>query len=171
MKVIILVFTFAILSLQETATINSAMAVIGETSPSAVCNYLVGIEYPTIGWKEYQPIYGCTSHMKELGTSLGSNRLKNNLAYYVEGDKKQVRILKLLLNVNNKAEVNKAHLELLEAADELSIKSLGERLPDAAAQAILDGKNFMVIFRGATINLTRDDWPTGKGYSLKITIE
>jgi len=123
----------------------------------------------TQGWIHYYSNeYGCSSSYKQFGTG---SPLKNNIAYYVEGDKKNVQKLKLVVNVNNKAEDKYAHNEMLQAATLLVQKSIGAKLPKSIQDAIKKGFNAEVNAGETKIKLLRIDWPTGKGYELQLYIE
>jgi hypothetical protein len=150
-------------------TAGHANAELKVTKPSEACGYLTGIGLAPRGWKNYYgDVYGCTSPYKELGSGFP---LKNNLAYYVEGTATAVRQLKLVLNVNNRAEAEKAHAELLKAAELLAKKSLNKTLPANILVAITEGENVSSRIGDATVDVLRDDWPTGKGYEIKVIIK
>lgn len=136
--------------------------------PPKACDYLSGSGLPTRGYKNPDGIgYHCSSPYKELGP--GSP--KNNIAYYAEGDSKQVKKLKLVLNVNNRQTAKQAHSELATSAENLAKKALNAPLPDEVKKAILDGRNGTWKVGKSSLQLTRIDWPTGKGYDLKFVIE
>jgi hypothetical protein len=114
----------------------------------------------------------CLSPYKELGTvadPLGLGQ-KNNLAYYVDGDAERIHQMKLVLNVyhgvKQRHEAKQAHQALVQAAKRLAQEALHTPLPKAAEQAIAAGKPWRGTVKAATLDLTRDDWPTGKGYEL-----
>ena len=157
---------FIIFCLLATGNVTAAMK---DVKPSKACNYLASIGLSTRGWKNYyDDVYGCTSPYKEFGSGYP---LKNNLAYYVEGTATTVRQLKLVVNVNNRDEAKKAHVELLKATEVLVKKSLNESLPDSTYKAITNGKNISSQIGDATIEVLRENWPTGKGYGIKVIIK
>jgi Family of unknown function (DUF6030) len=138
------------------------------------CAYLhsVGLNTGRYWRDDGDRIFNCLSPMTQLGTAaepygLG---LKNNLAYYVEGDAERIHQMLLKLNVNQRQEAKQAHQELLRAARVLTQQALNTPLPRAAAQAILAGKPWRGTLKAATLELTRHDWPTGKGYDLKFLV-
>ncbi|MFC1825463.1 hypothetical protein ACFL9T_22345 [Thermodesulfobacteriota bacterium] len=144
-------------------------AAMKDIKPSVACNYLVSIGLSTRGWKNYyDDVYGCSSPYKEFGTGYP---LKNNLAYYVEGTATAVRQLKLVVNVNNRDEAKKAHAELLKAAEVLFKKSLNKPLSDSIHNTITNGKNMSSKIGGAAVEIVRENWPTGKGYEIKVIIK
>jgi hypothetical protein len=117
-------------------------------------------------------LFHCLSPYKELGTvadSLGLG-LKNNLAYYVDGNTDRIDQMKLVLNVNQRHEAKRAHQELVRAAKVIAQEALKLPLPKAAEQTIAAGKPWQGAVKAATFELTRDDWPTGKGYTLDFLI-
>lgn len=76
----------------------------------------------------------------------------------------------LKLNVNQRHEAKQAHQEFLRAAKQLTQEALNTPLPKAADQAIAAGKPWRGTAKAAQRELTRDNWPTGKGYDLKFLI-
>ncbi len=144
-------------------------ATLKETGTQATCSYLNEAGMRTRGWKNfYGSEYGCSSPYKEFGSGFP---LKNNLAYYVDGGSNKARILKLVLNVNNKAEAKSAHAEMLKAAITLSKKAVASDLPQSIKVAINRGTKAKAKVGNVSIELIRIDWPTGKGYELKLFIE
>ena len=73
--------------------------------------------------------------------------------------------------MNNRAEAKKAHAELLKAAEVLVKKSLNKPLPANIRDAIIKGKSVSSRIGDATVEIVRDDWTTGKGYSIKFVIK
>ena len=153
---------------------GDAIAGIKDTKPSIACDWLANIGLSTRGWKNYYDnVWGCTSPYKEIRSSGPSwaPALKNNLAYYVEGTATTVRELKLVLNVNKRDEAKKAHAELFKATEVLAKKFLKKHLPANIQDSIIKGKNLSARIGDTTVEIARDNWPTGKGYSIKITIK
>jgi hypothetical protein len=149
--------------------VESAQAQLKETQPSTACAYLADIGLATRGWKNYyDDAYGCSSPYKDIGSGFP---LKNNLAYYVDGEVSTVHQLKLVLNVNNRAEAKKAHTELVKATEVLIKKALNESIPEDIVDAITQGKTLSSIIGTAIVDVVRDDWPTGKGYGIKVIIK
>lgn len=148
------------------ATAVPASAAFQSIDPSIVCGYLSNSGLATRGWKhQYDNEFGCSSPYKEIGAG---RPLANNLAYYVEGGPSEAKIVKLVLNINNKASASAAYAELVEAAQTLSPKLTGEKLPSEISSAITDGKNASVNAGGTTIRVLRIDWPTGKGHEINL---
>ena len=146
-----------------------ASAALLVAEPSKVCAFLNDIGLATRGWKNrYDDIFGCSSEYKELGSGYP---LANNLAYYSEGSKGAASYVKLVININVRASAAAAHEELLKAARALSVKATGQQLPQSLVEAIKKGAKASQKVGPATINVVRDDWPTGKGYEVQVVIK
>lgn len=147
---------------------NAANAGLKTTTPSDVCNYMKDFGLITGGWiNEYDNEFGCSSPYKQLDSGFP---LANNLAFYAEGNSTAVNLVKLVLNVNNRNSAKTAHQELLKAAEVLSITATGEKLPKALKDAITDGKKAIAKVGPSSVEIIRFDWPTGKGYEIKVSI-
>lgn len=148
------------------ASVDAAIAI---TAPSEACALLNDHGLATRGWKhQYDNEFGCSSPYKEIGAG---SPLANNLAYYVDGGPATANRAKLVLNVNNKNSAVLAHRELLKAAEVLSTKAAGMPLPKEIAAAIVSGTKIAKPERPATIKVVRIDWPSGRGYELKVVFE
>lgn len=147
----------------------SADAALVTTAPGETCALLKDVGLATRGWKnQYEDQFGCSSPYKEIGTAFP---LANNLAYYVEGGPTTASRAKLVLNVNDRESAVPAHDELLKAAQILSAKVIGIPLPSEIAAAIAGGTSLSKSAGRATVEVLRTDWPTGKGYEVKIVFE
>jgi len=150
-------------------SIVSAKADLLVTTPSKACELLEEVGLPTRGWKnEYDQEYGCSSDYKQLGSGFP---LANNLAYYVEGNSSSVMQVYLMLNVNDGTSASSAHQELLKAAEVLSIKETGKQLSQKLINAINKDSNESQKIGNATVDIVRNDWPTGRGYDVKVVIK
>lgn len=148
---------------------SSVGAVLVVTTPSDVCSVLSSHGLATRGWKhQYDNEFGCSSPYKEIGTGFP---LANNLAFYVDGGPTTARRAKLVLNVNDSNSAVLARSELLKAAELLSAKATGTPLPKEIGAAIMDGTKTAKSLGPATVEVVRIDWPTGKGYELKVVFE
>lgn len=157
---------FCIPALVFLAFSASANAVLLSPDPSTTCNYLSDMGLATRGWKnDYDNEFGCSSPYKELGTGAP---LANNLAYYVEGGPTTAKKAKLVVNINNKSSAMPAHQELLKAAEALSLKVAGAILPEEISSAIKSGTKASTKVGQTNIEVIRIDWPTGKGYEVKV---
>lgn len=143
------------------------------------CAYLCSVGLGTDGyWRDDgDSIFRCLSSYKELGTAADALGLssKNNLAYYVDGDAERVHEMKLVLNVYHhnvkpRSGVKQAHQPLVQAAKRLTQEALHTPLPKTAEQAIAAGKPWQGTLKTAALELTREDWPTGKGYELHFLV-
>lgn len=146
-----------------------AVPTLKNLKPIIACQLLREIGLGGRGWRnDYDDVYGCSSPYKELGSGYP---LANNLAFYVEGKSQSVLQLKLVLNINVRAQAESAHAELLKAADLLAKKTIGNGLPTGVRNAITAGKNSSAKLAGASLKVIRLNWPTGKGYEVKFIIE
>jgi hypothetical protein len=142
------------------------------------CAYLQSVGLGTNRyWRDDgERLFHCLSPYKELGTVADPRGLgqKNNLAYYVDGDAERIHQMKLVLNVYHgvkpRHEAKQTHQALVQAAKRLTQEALHTSLPKAAEQAIAASKPWRGTVKAATLDLTRDDWPTGKGYELGFLI-
>lgn len=162
MRVIFIAFVFAV-------AVSPVRANFSNTEPSTVCNYLAGDGIATRGWKnQYDNEFGCSSSYKEIGAGVP---LANNIAYYAEGGPSEVRLAKLIVNINNKTLAASAYAELLKTSQNLSLKLAGVKLPEEISTAIKNGKKASAKAGSTKINVIRIDWPTGKGHELKVLFE
>lgn len=139
------------------------------TEPSQACALLDERGLVTNGWKnEYDQEFACSSGYKQIGSGFP---LANNLAFYVEGNNNSVALAYLMLNINNKTSASSAHKELLKAAKILSNKQTGKQLSPKLIGAITKGSNTSQKVGNATVDIVRKDWPTGRGYEVKVTIK
>lgn len=158
----------ALITVSVFSAVNAA-AELKSSNPSGVCSYMSDFGLSTRGWKnQYDNIFGCSSAYRESGRGYP---LANNLAFYAEGDRNTVKQVKLVLNVNNKAASASAHAELLKAADALSMKACGKALPQPLKESIKSGKKSSGKVGASTVEIVRINWPTGKGYEIKVFIE
>lgn len=149
--------------------INHAKAELLVTSPSQACALLDETGLVTNGWKnEYDQEFACSSEYKQIGSGFP---LANNLAFYVEGNNKSVVQAYLMLNVNDGTSASSGHQELLKAAKILSNKQTGKQLSPKLINAITKGSNTSQKVGNATVDVVRKDWPTGRGYEVKVTIK
>lgn len=150
-------------------TILPANAELLVTAPSEVCNFLKEAGLATGGWKnDYDQEFGCMSKYKEIGSAFP---LANNLAFYAEGKISSVVQVYLKLNVNNQTSASSAHQELLKDASALSLKATGQQLPQKLKDAITKGRNSSQTVGNATVDIVREDWSTGSGYDVKVTLK
>lgn len=155
-----------------TFSTNTANAELKITDPSEVCDYMKDFGLVTRGWNNfYGDDFFCVTYLKELGDSSSPTENANNFAFYVEGNSKAVSQVKLVLNVNNGGTAKAAHEELLKAAETLSMKATGEKLPKSLKDAIKIGKATNAKLGTAYVKVVRENFPTAKGYSVNILIK
>lgn len=166
MTKIILVLTAILLSTKAYSMPN--------LSTQSVCSILQqqGLS-ATKNWHEYEGLemWGCNSTYKELGSGSDPYSLANNLAFYADGSRSSVTQVKLVLNVNNRNDASFGHKKLLEAASALSSKVLGKSLSENLKKAIINGKPTSEKLNSTTLEVKRDNWPTGKGYEVHFIIK
>src|SRR5690606_31226687 len=82
--------------------------------PSDACLSMVRVGLVTNGWNNrYENSYGCSSPYKDIGNGYP---MPNNLSFYAEGTKSEVRKIKLVLNFNDRNDTDDAYSELLKAS-------------------------------------------------------
>jgi len=137
--------------------------------PLEACGYLSNISgLQTRGYKnQYEDTYGCSSPYKELGTG---SPLANNIAYYVKGDAENATELKLVLNVNAAQQAKEAQATLVSHSEELTKKALGVPMSKEVRNALSSGKAGQWTLGKSKVEITRDEWTTGKGYELHYII-
>src|SRR6266511_4175009 len=86
--------------------------------PETACALLDEIGLKTNAYKNYDPDFranefACFSPYKEIGAG---RPMSNNLAYYVTGDQKAAKELKLVLNVNDRSTAEDGHRALAIAS-------------------------------------------------------
>ncbi len=115
----------------------------------------------------YDETYGCATSYKTLGSGFP---LANNLAYYVTGSQHLAIEVKLVLNVNVRSTQAEAKRELKKFSSVITQAATGIKLPTDIANAISTGSPKVIEKHGYKLQLTRDDWPTGKGYELHFAV-
>jgi hypothetical protein len=144
----------------------SAYAELKVAAPSEVCAALNGVGLATSGWKPTYDTFQCLSQPKELSNATPAN----NLAFYADGERAKVRVVKLVLNVNDRTKASASLNELLKAAEVLCAKVTGAQLPAEARIAIKGGKPASARAGASWVEVARDDWPTGKGHEVQVLI-
>lgn len=145
---------------------------IKSTAPSEICAYMKDLNLATSGWKNfYGNSFFCISKYKELSPSSSPTENPNNLMFSVEGDSANASQAKLVLNVNNRGTAKKAHEELLKDSEFLSLKATGEKLPKGLKNAIKTGKKTTAKVGFSSVEVIREDWPTGKGYEIRVLMK
>lgn len=120
---------------------------------------------------DYHAIEGewfASSPMLELGAGI----FPDNIAYYVEGDERAARCLKLALNINNPAEASASLSRFGEVAAALLTAASGLQLTAAAAVQLarLDPAEFTL--GEVRANLSREQFLGAlKGYRIALTVK
>lgn len=150
------------------AIATSASAEILTPEPSKACALLADAGLKGRKWvDDYgDGSAGCASDYKDIGSS--SAGMANNLAYYVTGAGSSANEVKLVLNYNQPSHSASGTAALLAASKKLSQRALGAGLPDSVAKLIKKGEGGSEQVGKGVVEVVRDDWPTGKGYEVKV---
>jgi len=149
---------------------QSLPAVAGSWYPDAACNFLS--DKPGLQTRSYKDLAGdgefsCSSPYKEIGED---QILTNDIAYYAYGNANWVNTLEIVLNVKNRSGSQQAQKLLSELSRNLTQKAVGSKLPDSVTSMIVQGRAGKVMVGGHPVEVTREDWPTGKGYEMHFKI-
>lgn len=155
---------------KATAT-SSAPGAGGWHAPATACGLLRAEGLGGGDYKKMGDEWTCLSPGVDISATKAPSGLANTLRYFAEGTEARVGLLKLYVNVNVAAEAPAAQKRLGELAAALTRKALGGELPAAAVAAVSAGRAGTWTVAGAKVALERDTWPTGKGFSLKFTVE
>jgi hypothetical protein len=143
--------------------------------PVAACHFLSSNTMFTKGgdytpmWDDTVDDYSCGTTYFQLGPATGDG-LANNISMYGRGTSKTVKRVNLLLNVNDAGTFDKANAAFRSAASDLFKAALHKNL-DKQMEAALKTSTVGTWMVGSyKIELLRDDWPRGKGYSLNFVI-
>ena len=141
------------------------------TSPSTACSLLSrhGLDSKKSYSVVFDDEYGCSSRYKEFGNAL-PRQLRNNIAYYVSGESRKVEKIKLVVNINNKADATKAHTELAHYASLLEKEAFHRSLGPQRLEAITSGTNKHWNIKGVGFETRKVSWSTGKGYSIQYIL-
>lgn len=93
--------------------------------------------------------------------------MANNLAFYATGSDSTVDQVKLVLNFNQVKSVGMSISALGKASEKLSLEALGAPLPNS----INLGQPLTAAAGTGTIEVVRDNWPTGKGYEVQVIMK
>lgn len=101
---------------------------------------------------------------------IGDDILPNSLWYYVSGNPKIAKDLKLKLYVHQPDQEQVAKEKLIEVGRVLINKALGEELDEALIRAIMEARNEQITAKGKSISVIKEDWPNGKPGQYDISI-
>jgi len=147
---------------------STSHAAYSNTKTSEACQFMASAGLSTSGYKTDSMSYYCVSQPKPIGEGYP---LPNTIGYHTNGDASTVKKVYLVLNVNQKSQAKAAYAALLKDAELLTKKALGENLPTAAKEAIKSGKSGNWKVKQASVKVSRENWPTGKGHEVKFIIE
>ncbi|GAB3714395.1 hypothetical protein GCM10027592_54160 [Spirosoma flavus] len=103
---------------------------------------------------------------------LNNEIINNNIAYYVSGDNKVAKQLKLVLNVNSQIEEDSAIYKFHECVISLYKAAFNKSIPLAISQAVINGrnKNLSILKKTVSIYKTEHINKIG-GYTLVFVIK
>ena len=138
--------------------------------PQNACQYL-SHTLPTRRYNDAvgDGIYICASEYQDIDTRT-SDRMANNLSYYVIGTQNHARKLKLLLNYNNPKQAASGTTALITAAKELAIAATGKSLPKTIESKLKTGKAGETTIDGIRHAVYRQNWPRGNGYEVRYVL-
>lgn len=154
-----------------TALLLSAtcLADLKQATPEEACAFLSDLGLKGRAWTEYgDGASGCASNYKDIGSG---SPLPNNLAFYATGSGHIVDQVKLVVNFNQPNSKAAATNSLLAASARLSQKSLGASLPQSITKAIQAGTPAVADVGTGSVEVIRDEWPTGKGYEIHVVMK
>ena len=127
----------------------------------ASCHYLDSIS----GLSTSGDSMGCLSEYKMLD----SNR--SNLAYYTNGSKSNIYEVYLVLNHYYGSNKTQTHNSLIQASKLLSKKAINYELPQSIVSCLQKGNTGSWKHGKYTIRITKEIFPSGKGYEIHFKIE
>jgi hypothetical protein len=130
-------------------------------------SHISGLQTRGYGGHEIEGEFFCSSPYKDLDDKA---TIPNNIAFYAEGDAEEVHVLNLVLNVHVPRKAEEAHGTFMAYSDELALRVLGDGLPPAMKDAILDGRPEAYTVKGLFLELKREAWPSGRGYEMRFII-
>lgn len=110
--------------------------------------------------------FSSTSHI-EIGTGI----FPNNVAYYIEGDELIARKLKLVVNYNDIESETETTVQFTEIASELFRNAMAQEMPDILVEKIMSKSPVKIDVFGKFIAIEIDNWSTGLGFSIKLTMQ
>ena len=141
-------------------------------SPYEAKDYLLSEGIKTRHYHPVEPEEGhewfCASDFVEFGEGLW----RNNIAYYLNGNERAVKSLKLQLNVNSPEQASEAHAKLLLVAGVLIRQALGLEIKDVLEQAISPGIETSIKGPDFQIELLKNVWfnHASGGYNLDLVV-
>jgi hypothetical protein len=119
-------------------------------------------------WRQfYEEEWGCIGGPVVVS---GYKPSENYIWYHVMGNRDTVGYSRLRLVVNDRATSADAHRSLASYSEKMFSAAAGQSVPLHVSAAILSGKGGEWTVNGKLVILDVDQWPTGKGYDLRLTI-
>lgn len=135
--------------------------------PQRACAFLGDHGLPTRGgYRASGDGFECRSRRRSL---IGGGEVNNSIRYVARGDQHAVTRLTLELQVNSRPSVQRAHRQLLDYADVLLDKALGESMPGEIEASVLSAVRGEWPLGGATVALDRVSLG-GPGYELRFRL-
>jgi hypothetical protein len=136
--------------------------------PETACHFLADERLQPRGG--YRPTgtggYRCASPSRPLSAGFP---VTHEIRYLAQGDRDAVTTLILLLDVNSREDIQRAHRVLLERTERLVDLALDSEVPEAAAQAIMAGGRGSWPVAAAELTLARSPSRAG-AYELRVEI-
>ncbi|USD43815.1 hypothetical protein J4N42_16770 [Vibrio sp. SCSIO 43135] len=137
-----------------------------KTKPAYVCSALNSSGYESKGWTHYSGNnFGCSTSYADIGNG---TPLANNIALYAKGSKTQVKEVKLMLNINQRAQEKQAQEVLAEDSEKVLEILAGQELSLAIAEAIYSKSAYSETINGIEVKVYTEEWSTGKGYETLV---
>lgn len=97
---------------------------------------------------------------------------ENNIVYYIEGDKRAAKRLKLQLYINATETAEIAHERFMLACRTMYEFAIGSKFPHFLEQALLKGNKAEEVFEYFSVSVTKENFTNTnfKGYDVKFTI-
>lgn len=141
----------------------------------------------TEGWSPYEAQgflkeHGIEAgHYKELHgdwfasapyVEFGDGLIKANISYYIDGNSRSARSLKVTVNINDSKDADIARNKMLDVIWTLFQKSTNHILPEKIKEAIISEENMDDIYDLYSVSFEKDAWPNHRlnGYSLRFCI-
>lgn len=139
-------------------------------SPYRAKNFLADVGLPTGFYHKIMDgleEWSASSSYLDIGTSVFPNRV----SYYVDGNEYVATSLKLVLDVNNPEDADSAFEKLNELVGTLFEKAFKGLLPEDIEEFVLEGPESEVMFQTKIVKMTREDWGSANGYTVKVIIK
>jgi hypothetical protein len=112
--------------------------------------------------------FSCGTPYRDIGTA--SAGLPNNISYYVRGTRTSAKRLRVLVNVNQPTQLEAVKSSLVQAGSQLFKSAFASDLPADIRKALSQGKPGKWAYKGYTIELLKETWPTGRGLEFNLVV-